>query len=341
MLCFLTGNAATIDTTQYFPMSQGDGEITQDVMSLITQYDSDLQWSAHSGDEWFRFVFAHQQYNSQGVGGTVSIGVVYSITEPKAELNSDNHTFYIENLATTINGAHAYELVRYSNGTVYTYNRDSWLNNGRMNQALQSSQYHPNTNSDRFSYYSNFTLLFYQNNDVCLIGPSLNIGEFTDLPSLDNILNNISNTWEPPSTTTGHALPSAPTENPNNNDFQNRLQMFDYLKNSINSIVGNLGYNLKNWFDNLSGKMIEGFNSVSQNVWNGFSTLMNNIKDFFGPKIDAIIEKFEYITEEPDSEEITDFIETTSIYSDISSINTSVTTFGSSLPVFLNLMIIL
>lgn len=168
------------------------------------------------------------------------------------------------------------------------------------------------------------------NNYVFVNAVQIVPGEFTDLPGLDEILNNLNNNWEAPSSGTGHALPSQPTENPNNNDFQNRLQMFDYLKDSINSIIGNLGYNLKNWFDNLMGKMVEGFNSVSQNIWNGFKTLMDNIKDFFGAKIDAIIEKFNYITEPLDQEEITDFIETSDIYSDVSTIQTSITTFGTS-----------
>ena len=328
-ICSITGHCA-VDPTLYFPMSQGDGEITQDVMSLVTQYDSQLHWSEYPDDTYYKLVFAHQQYNSQGVGGTVFICCLYSLSEPKAELNSDNHTFYVQNLATTVNNsAVIYELTRYGNGTTTVNNRNGWIQNGRINQALQSSQYHPNTSSDRYSYYSNFTMLFYDS-AVCLYGPSMDIGEFSDLPNIDQILNNIQNTWEPPSTVTGHALPSSPTENSNNNDFQNRLQMFQYLGDIITQNFGNLGYNLSNWFNGLQQKLTNGFNSVSQNIWNGFKTLMDNIQDFFGPKLDYIIEKFNYITEDPDPEEIQTFFESTSVYTDISSIQTSATSFVTS-----------
>ena len=159
----------------------------------------------------------------------------------------------------------------------------------------------------------------------------INPGEFTDLPGIDEILNNISNSWEPPSSITGHALPSSPTENPNNHDFQNRLQMFQYLGNIITQNFGNLGYNLAKWFNGLQEKLTDGFNSVSQNIWNGFKTLMDNIKDFFGAKIDAILDKINYIIEPLDQEEINDFIESSDVYSDISSIQTSVTTFTDSI----------
>lgn len=330
-LCSITGHCATVDTLLYFPMSQGDGEITQDVMSLVNQYDEQLHWSEYSGDAWYRVVFAHQQYNSQGVGGTVFICCLYSLSEPKCELNSDNHTFYIENLPVTTNGAYIYELTRYGNGTVNINNRTGWIQNGRVNQALQSSQYHPNTYSDRYSYFSNFTMFFYQNNDVCLYGPPVDIGEFEDLPPLDSLLNNIQNSWEPPSSTTGHALPSAPQENSNNNDFQNRLQMFDYLKDSINAIIGNLGYNIKNWFDNLQQKLTQGFNSVSQNIYNGFATLMQNIKDFFGPKIDAIIDGISWFFEPLSFEELSDTLNNGAFTSDFLSLKTSAVSFGQGL----------
>ena len=143
-------------------------------------------------------------------------------------------------------------------------------------------------------------------------------GEFTDLPNIDEILNNISNTWEPPSSITGHALPSAPTENSNNNDFQNRLQMFQYLADTITQNFGNLGYNLKKWFDNIQQKLTDAANSISQNIYNGFKTLMDNIKDFFGPKIDGILSKFAYIIEPLDSSSILGGLESQDFYSDFS-----------------------
>lgn len=198
-----------------------------------------------------------------------------------------------------------------------------------------------NLNGDSPLYRQNcdyiFNVSFYLNQPTNTMNPVLlyyenpiNIGDFTDLPGLDEIINNINNTWEPPSNITGHALPNQPTENPNNNDFQNRLQMFDYLKDSINAIVGNLGYNLKNWIDNLTGKMVEGFNSVSQNIWNGFKTLMDNIKDYFGPKLDAIIEKFNYITEPFDSQELANNLNNGEFTSDFLGLITTVSTFANT-----------
>lgn len=179
-------------------------------------------------------------------------------------------------------------------------------------------------------YLHNANSLSSPNGSIVMAYSQISVGDFTDLPGLDEILNNIQNTWEPPSNITGHALPNQPTENPNNNDFQNRLQMFDYLKDSINAIVGNLGYNLKKWFDSLIGKMVEGFNSVSQNIWNGFKTLMDNIKDFFGPKIDAIIEKFNYITEPFDSQELADNLNNGSFSGDMLGLVTTVGSFSST-----------
>ena len=176
----------------------------------------------------------------------------------------------------------------------------------------------------------NMNILYSSNGTPLIAYTGVSIGDFTDLPGLDEILNNINNTWEPPSSITGHALPSQPTENPNNNDFQNRLQMFDYLKDSINAIVGNLGYNIKNWLDNLIGKMVEGFNSVSKNIYNGFKTLMDNIKDFFGPKIDAIVEKFNYITEPFDSQELSNALNNGSFSGDMLSLLSNVGSFSST-----------
>lgn len=181
-------------------------------------------------------------------------------------------------------------------------------------------------------FYNGDPVLNSQGKEVFIsrVNGGISVGDFTELPGLDEILNNIQNTWEPPSTITGHALPSQPTENPNNNDFQNRLQMFDYLKDSINAIIGNLGYNIKNWLDNLIGKIVDGFNSVSQNIYNGFKTLMDNIKDFFGAKIDAIIDKFNYITEPLSTQELTDNLNNANFSSDFLGLTTTVSSFASA-----------
>ena len=138
---------------------------------------------------------------------------------------------------------------------------------------------------------------FYSANNLPVIAYSgVSIGDFTELPELDSLLDNITNTWEPPSTTTGHALPSTPQENTNNTPFQDRLQMFQYLADTITQNFGNLGYNLQNFFNKIQQKLTDVANSISQNIYNGFKTLMDNIRDFFGSKLDKIIELLSQFT---------------------------------------------
>lgn len=314
-LCSFTGHCIN-ESSQYFPMTQNDKNFP---MSEIYNYISFEFDNNENLNDYYCFMTCKDD-----ISGRYHGYIIFTDDMWLAEQSSSGSSFNVQ-ASTVQNVFYAYE---YSCSNTFSwrnvYNRGTNTIRGLVLESSLADQHS--------SYLSNFQVGFYVYDYACLIGPdnSVSVGDFTDLPSIDEILNNISNIWEPPSTTTGHALPSQPTENPNNSPFQDRLQMFDYIKNDIDANFGNLGYNLSKWFNSVLGKLVEGFNSVSQNIWNGFKTLMDNIKDFFGPKIDAIIEKFNYITEEPDSEQIIDFIETTSIYSDISSINTSVSTFGSS-----------
>ena len=159
---------------------------------------------------------------------------------------------------------------------------------------------------------------FNSSNKPIIAYTGVSIGFFTELPDLDSLLNNISNTWESPSSVTGHALPSTPQENTNNNSFEDRLQMFQYLADTLTQNFGNLGYNLAKFFTGIQQKLTDGFNSVSQNIYNGFKTLMDNIKDFFGAKIDDISSKIAYIIEPLDSSEILGGLESQTFYSDFS-----------------------
>ena len=172
---------------------------------------------------------------------------------------------------------------------------------------------------------------FNSSNKPVIAYTGVSIGDFAELPDLDELLNNISNTWEPPSTITGHALPNTPTEQPNNSDFQNRLQMFQYLADTITQNFGNLGYNLKKWFDNLQQKLTDVANSISQNIYNGFKTLMDNIKDFFGPKIDSIIEAISWFFEPLSAEELADTLNNGAFTSDFLGLSTSAVSFGQGL----------
>ena len=217
--------------------------------------------------------------------------------------------------------------IEVSNNGYFTFHLNSLYNNDLYNVKMYYMQSYAGNTSDlqlrqgainnlsaysplvdeHTTYYFNVSIPkdYVTNTEYVLkYNESINIGDFTDLPGLDDILNNISNTWQPPSSLTGHALPSSPTENPNNTPFEEKKQFFDYIADTITQNFGNMGYNLSTWFNGLQQKLTEGFNSVSLNIWNGFKTLMDNIKDFFGSKLDFIIDKFDYITKPFDSSEL-------------------------------------
>lgn len=152
----------------------------------------------------------------------------------------------------------------------------------------------------------------------------IDVGEFLDLPSLDSLLNNISNIWN------GSTDVNLPSSDSNLSVSENLRNFLSTMQSNLSGSINNLGSKIKSYFDNLQQKLTDLGNSISTNIWNGFNTLMQNIKDYFGPKLDYIIEKFNYITSEPDPEYIQDFIESTSAYTDISSIQTSAISFVTS-----------
>lgn len=175
-------------------------------------------------------------------------------------------------------------------------------------------------------YYSKYPIpLNSINNDVFLITvPSepINPGEFTDLPGLDEILNDLTNSYTP------DFSPVFPNIDNNKTDLENEKSFFETLGSSITSSFNNLGNSLKTWFNNLMSKMVQGFNSVSQNIYNGFSTLMANIKDFFGSKLDFIVEKLEYLTRPFDIETFTSDLNNSNFASSLLGLITSVQTFS-------------
>lgn len=239
--------------------------------------------------------------------------------------NNGYFTFYLNSLYSNDNyNVKFYYLQSYSGNTSDLQLRGGTINNLSANSPLID---------DKTTYYFNISIPkdYVTNNEYVLFYQELiNVGDFTELPGLDEILDDLNNSYQNPSTITGHALPNQPTENPNNNDFQNRLQMFDYLKDTLTALFGNLGYNISNWLNSLGSKIVQGFNSVSQNIWNGFNTLMSNIKDFFGPKIDAIIEKLNYITEEFSPEELATNLNNSDFSSDFLGLITTVSTFSNT-----------
>lgn len=187
-----------------------------------------------------------------------------------------------------------------------------------------------------FYYYQNYpvystTALFtndnFNNQGAFLSVPgsgNLSPGDFTDLPDIDDLLNDITNNYTP------HTNNPPPTYDSSLSDAQNITNAITGHANNINGAINNLGNNIKNWFDNLQDRLTQGFNSVSQNVWNGFKTLMENIKDFFGVKIDFIIEKLEYFTEPLSLEELTENLNNGAFSSDLLGVFVSVESFKNS-----------
>lgn len=187
-----------------------------------------------------------------------------------------------------------------------------------------------------FYYYQNYpvystTALFtndnFNNQGAFLSVPgsgNLSPGEFSDLPNIDELLNDITNNYTP------YTNNPPPTYDNSLSDAQNITNAIAGHANNINGSINNLGNNIKNWFDNLQDRLTQGFNSVSQNVWNGFKTLMENIKDFFGVKIDFIIEKLEYLTVPFSLEELTENLNNGAFSSDLLGVIVLVESFKNS-----------
>ena len=325
LMCSITGHCANEDQN-YFPFQSGDNPsnltVNQDFVNSLFENGA---------------VFVHAYVDNRDSSRTI-----YSCITDIELSNSDPIYLYAE-----LSSLNLYQFSLQFDGNPLSYKAKFYRDyNDGTTPTLMSTD---NNTLAQFSalyspYYSTYKHVYWckyninrngANNSnepvIYLPGENINPGEFVDLPGLDQILDNISNSYQPPSTITGHALPSQPTENPNNNDFQNRLQMFDYLKDVLTALFGNLGYNLSNWLNSLGSKIVQGFNSVSQNIWNGFNTLMSNIRDFFGPKIDAIIDKFNYITEEFSTEELATNLNNADFSSDFLGLITTVSTFSTAL----------
>lgn len=210
------------------------------------------------------------------------------------------------------------------NGDFSNVNSKDYTLNGGISSLNGNS---PFINDD-YGYHFNdtFNLGFANNTDfpVLLYIVNINPGDFSDLPGIDEILNDITNSY------TFDPSPVFPNIDHNKTDIENEKSFFETLGNSITSSLNNLGNSLKTWFNNLMSKMVQGFNSVSQNIHNGFSTLMANIKDFFGAKLDFIIEKIEYITRPFDINIFTNDLNNSSFASSLLGLITSVQSFGNN-----------
>lgn len=152
----------------------------------------------------------------------------------------------------------------------------------------------------------------------------VNTGEFTDLPPLENILNNITNSWNDSTPTT---LPNTDSNASVSDNLRNFLStMQSNLANSIN----NLGSNIKSYFDKLQQKLTDTTNAILGGIHNGFATLNQNFKDFFGAKLDAILNKLDYFQEPFSSQDLADNLNNANFSSDFLGLISTVGTFSTA-----------
>ena len=326
-VCSITGHCANLDGNSYFPFLSGET----------------------TGTVYVNESFIEEQFND-------GAWFIYSYADPSSSYPRRTRYIVLKNVSTTSPDPNLHLYGEIMSGYGGSHFSLYWSTSSQVNydiyyyldwgdgREITNSSYDSNTlrpfynlnsalNNDNVVYYTKKNVMYLATDEVLIYAPAeeIQIGEFVDLPGIDEILNNISNSWESPSSVTGHALPSTPTENPNNTDFDNRLQMFQYLANTITQNFGNLGYNLAKWFNGVQQKLTDVANSISQNIYNGFRTLMDNIRDFFGPKIDAIIEALSWFFEPFSTEELADNLDNGSFSSDILGLTSSITTFGESL----------
>lgn len=142
-------------------------------------------------------------------------------------------------------------------------------------------------------------------------------GDYTDLPSLDEILNNISGTYTP------HTNDNPPTYDNSFTDGQNISNAINGHSTNMNNAINNLGQNIQSFFNKLYEKLTDTGNKISQNIYNGFSTLMQNIKDFLSPKLDRIIELLTKLVND-DEQDVIETWENTQLYSDFDQMSQTV-----------------
>lgn len=185
--------------------------------------------------------------------------------------------------------------------------------------------YNPVTISNRFYdiQVPNYNYPIYVNTAITTTDPQLTTGyilsystgdiypgDFTDLPSLNDILNNISNSYTP------HSNNSPPSYDNTLSDGENISNSIDSFADNLNDAINNLGSNIKSWFDNLQQKLTDTTNAILGGIHDGFATINQNFKDFFGAKLDAILDKINYITQPLDRSSILSGLENEDFYSD-------------------------
>lgn len=352
LLCFLMGTihsrAETVTTQLPYITSNNpyfnESEVASVIDALQQKYPNDdfshIIVFLGSESAWWDYstyipVKTYFVYALDGFTYTSSWGTRNSQNVP----NASNFDLYGNDyIDVTFTNIRTYSLRSMSIGDLY----NGWnIVNGSSSQATKRffSNYQPihiqNAKFDYeyLEYYPVYTNSSWITNDpradaITYLTMGVSdpiIGDFSELPPLDELLNNILNNNTP-------VTPGTPSSvDQNKTDLQNFADFFNNLQNSISSNINSLGANIKSWFDNLQKKLTDVANSISKNIYNGFATLMQNIKDFFGPKLDAIIEKLEYIQEPFSSEELADNLNNADFSSDFLGLITTVSTFSTAL----------
>lgn len=272
-------------------------------------------------------------YNLSGFTYSSTWGTVGSNLSPNAsnfdlygndyiDINFDNFTSYTctyrGNIGTNYNGMYvskttASETTR----RFYSSYQPIHIENAKFNfDYLQNYPVYTNV-----SWYTNDN----RGDAVTYLASAISdgiIGEFNELPPLDEILNNITGNYTP------HTNSTPPSYDNTLTDGQNITNAINGHSTNMNNAINNLGQNIQNFFNKLYEKLTDTGNKISQNIYNGFSTLMQNIKDFFGPKIDDLIEKVgqlvDHFSQQDTQQDINDALDNTTMHQDLASIHTLV-----------------
>ena len=129
---------------------------------------------------------------------------------------------------------------------------------------------------------------------------------------------------------TPYTPPTPPTWDDTISAGENIRNYIQWLGSVVSGAIGNLANNIKNQFDNLIGNLKTFLNKIIGALNNGFQNIFDNIIGLFQPilnaieeKMNAIVEKWEYLTEEVDKQEIISSVTSSVAWSDVTAITTA------------------
>ena len=164
----------------------------------------------------------------------------------------------------------------------------------------------------RYPFYYNGQPIISDNNKEVFISRfgNISVGDFIDLPELDSLLNNISNNWSDSSD------PILPSVDSSLSVSENLRNMLSTLQSALVNSQNNIGNSLKQYMNNIQQKLTDVANAILGGIYNGFKTINDNFKDFFGAKLDYIIDKIGYIVQPLDSSTVLSGLQAQDFYSD-------------------------